>query len=147
MKPNVFTRGRGKNAPVKLMKTSQNTALLWLIQPSRQVPNPEASPGGVLSSEGLVCVRCWKRQACATHFLSAVLKIVRPVLFITRKLKNDLQKRLTSFLQPVRLTLKHMSSKLTNTSCRSSDLGKGSSIITRGTLQRMDSLPPLLCPC
>lgn len=86
LKPNVFTRGRGKNARVKLMKTSQNTALLWLIPPSWQVPKPRRRPRVWLSApiELDFCVSCYELQACATHFLSILLKMIRSVLFIMR---------------------------------------------------------------
>lgn len=94
LKPNVFTRGRGKNARVKLMKTSQNTALLWLIPPSWQVPKPRRRLRVWLSAptELDFCVSSWELQARATHFLSILLKMIRPVLFITRSWKMTCKK-------------------------------------------------------
>lgn len=84
----------GKNARVKLMKTSQNTALLWLIPPSWQVPKPRRRLRAWLSAptELDLCVSCWELQARATHFLSILLKMIRPVLFITRSWKMTCKK-------------------------------------------------------
>lgn len=132
------------------MKTSQNIAL-WLIQLSWLVPKHKRCLQAWLWTliELDFCVNCLKAASRTTHFLSILLKIIRPVLFITRKLKNGLQERRKGFLRPYRLTFEQMSSKLMNTSWRGSGLGEG--ILPNNSMeiaaeiqwpQRRDSLLP-----
>lgn len=63
LKPNAFTKGRGKKkAWVKLTKTSQNTALLWLTQPFWLVPKHRRrlQPWLSMLIKLDVCVNCLK---------------------------------------------------------------------------------------
>lgn len=114
------------NTRVKLMKTSQNMALLWLIQLSWLVPKHRRLLQAWLSTliELDFCVNCLKAAVLHPH-ISWVYSRKLSDLFcsLPGAWKMTCKHGGKAFFSQYRLTFKQMSSKLVNTSCRGSGLG------------------------
>ena len=96
------------------MKTSQNMALLWLIQPSWQVPKPKRRLEAWLSALiGLdFCVNYLKAADPHHTFPEYIIENYQTCFVHYQEAEKCPAKRLKGFLQSVRLTFKQMSSKL-----------------------------------